>query len=163
MCRRDLWTALLAGAALAVLFSLSFVATPVKFLAPEVPLSHLLAVGRVTFRASLAVESVILIGLVALARGSRRWLVVGAAVTLAVQWLALMPRLDERTLARIAGAAVEPSSLHHWWIALDVLRIGIYAFVVRRACGAGGIKIAWKADVPSLPASDGSRRTQSRD
>lgn len=52
---------------------------------------------------------------------------------LLVQWLILMPRLDERTLALIAGAVVEPSSLHHWWIILDVARMGIYAWVLRKA------------------------------
>lgn len=131
--RRDLWTMVLAASAFATLFALSFVATPVKFLAPDVPIAHLLAVGRVTFRASLGMESVLLVALLLTARGRMRWLIVGAAAILLVQWLILMPRLDERTLSRIAGIILEPSSLHHWWIILDVSRLGIYALLLRKA------------------------------
>lgn len=131
--RRDLWTVVFAAAAFAALFALSFVATPVKFLAPDVPIAHLLAVGRVTFRASLGVEGVLLALLVVTAHSRIRWLIVGSAALLLVQWLVLMPRLDERTLARIAGAVLEPSSLHHWWIVLDTLRLGLYALILRMA------------------------------
>ncbi|GGD63764.1 hypothetical protein GCM10011411_25040 [Aurantiacibacter arachoides] len=67
------------------------------------------------------------------ARGRLRWLIFWASAILLVQWLILMPRLEERTLALIAGAVVEPSSLHHWWIILDVARMGIYAWVLRKA------------------------------
>jgi hypothetical protein len=159
---------LLAGGALAILFALSFVATPVKFLASEVPLTHLLAVGRVTFRASLVVESVLLIILIAVTRANLRWLIFAAATTLTAQWLALMPRLEERTLARMAGLAVEPSSLHQWWIAFDVFRIVIYAVIVRRslqgftASGAAPTspEAAWIAGESRLRADDGNGRSQ---
>lgn len=127
--RRDIWTAVLAAMAFASLASLSFVATPVKFLAQDVPLAHLLAVGRVTFRASLAVESVLLVALLLSARGKIRLLVCGAGGLLLFQWIVLMPGLDERTLARIAGAILEPTSLHHWWIFLDVAKLGVYASI----------------------------------
>ena len=132
-CRRDLWTLVLAAAAFATLFALSFVATPVKFLASDVPIAHLLAVGRVTFRASLGAESLLLVLLLLTGRGRIRWLIVGAAAILLAQWLILMPRLDERTLARIAGAILEPSSLHHWWVVLDIARLGIYVLILRQA------------------------------
>lgn len=128
--RRDIWAMILASGVLASLFVLSFVATPVKFLAPDVPLTHLLAVGRVTFRASLAIEVVFLIGLLLMARGRVRWIVFGAAIILTFQWLIVMPRLDERTLARIGGAEVAPSSLHHWWIGLDVVRLALYGILL---------------------------------
>ena len=131
--RRDLWALALASAAFASLASLSFVATPVKFLAQEVPIAHLLAVGRVTFRASLALECCLLLGLLLTASGRVRWLAFGAATVLAFQWLALMPTLDERTLARIAGNVPAPSSLHYWWILLDAARLGIYAIIMRLA------------------------------
>ncbi len=131
--QRDSLTVVLAAAALAMLFSLSFVATPVKFLAQDVPIAHLLAVGRVTFRASLGLESVLLATLMLTARGKMRWLIAGIATILLVQWLILMPRLDERTLSRIAGEILEPSSLHHWWIALDIARLGLYALVLSKA------------------------------
>ena len=128
--RRGLWALIFAVTAFASLAALSFVATPVKFLAQEVPIAHLLAVGRVTFRASLAVEGALLVALVITTRGRARWLTCCAAAALALQWLALMPGLDERTLARMAGPVLVPSSLHHWWIVLDVVRLGIYALTI---------------------------------
>lgn len=132
-CRRDLWTMVLAAAAFATLFALSFVATPVKFVASDVPIAHLLAVGRVTFRASLGVEGLLLTLLLLTARGRIRLLIVGSAAILLAQWLALMPRLDERTMARIAGATLESSSLHHWWVVLDLARLGLYVLILRKA------------------------------
>ena len=130
---RHLCIIVLAASAFTTLFSLSFVATPIKFLAADVPIAHLLAVGRVTFRASLAAESVLLTALLLTTRGRLRWLVFGTAAILLVQWLILMPRMDERTLARMAGTILEPSSLHYWWIVLDIGRLGIYALIVRKA------------------------------
>ena len=128
--RSVLRTLVLAVAALATLFSLSFIATPVKFLAADVPMSHLLAVGRVTFRASIAIESILLFALFVSARGLSRRLIIVAIATGALQWIFFMPELNDRTMARIAGAAVGPSALHHWWIILDVIRLATYAFVV---------------------------------
>ena len=128
--RSALRTLGLAVAVLATLFSLSFIATPVKFLAADVPMSHLLAVGRVTFRASVAIESVLLFALFVSARGTSRRLIIVAIAIVALQWIVIMPELDDRTMARITGAAIKPSSLHNWWIGLDVMRLAIYALVV---------------------------------
>lgn len=127
--RRSLWALVFAVTAFASLVTLSFVATPVKFLAQEVPIAHLLAVGRVTFRASLGVEIALLAALVITATGQVRWLTCCAAAALAFQWLALMPELDERTLARMASSVLAPSSLHQWWIVLDVVKLSIYALI----------------------------------
>lgn len=124
-----MWQAALACGACAALTALSFVATPVKFIAEGVPIEHLLAIGRVTFRASLAVEISLILPLALLLRGRARISVMAAAVLLAVQWLALMPSLDARTLARIAGQPVGPAPLHIWWIIADLARIGIYGSV----------------------------------
>lgn len=136
MTRRSVWTGVLAIVAAAFIAALSFVATPVKFLAPDVPVSHLLAVGRVTFRASLACEVAILLPLVLLATAKRRWVVFAVASILASQWLVLMPALDARTIAVMAGEAVGPSSLHCWWIAADVLRILLYGAIAKLALAA---------------------------
>ena len=82
--RSALRTLGLAVAVLATLFSLSFIATPVKFLAADVPMSHLLAVGRETFRASVAIESILLFALFVSARGTSRRLIIVAIATVAV-------------------------------------------------------------------------------
>lgn len=126
---RNLWTGALACALAGALLALSFVATPAKFLASGVPLEHLLMVGRVTFRASLATELILLTGLLLVARGRLRWIAALAAIILAAQWLAIMPPLDARTLARIEGEVLPPSALHLLWIAADVLRIALYVAV----------------------------------
>ena len=132
-------TAMVAITALASLVALSFVATPVKFLAEGVPIEHLLAVGRVTFRASGALEGTLLVFLTLLARGRARIVAYVVAAALAFQWIILMPELDSRTLARMSGAVVPPSGLHGWWIALDALRVGLYGAIawvaMRSACG----------------------------
>lgn len=129
--RRALWSLIFGVSAFASLAALSFVATPVKFLAQGVPIADLLAVGRVTFRASLGLEMLLLALLLITTVGRARWLTCGAVAVLALQWFALMPGLDERTLARMAGSVLAPSSLHHWWIVLDVVRLGIYAVTIR--------------------------------
>ena len=131
-------TAMVAMAAFAGLLALSFVATPVKFLAEGVPIEHLLSVGRVTFRASAAMESALLVLLLSLARGRTRIVACLVAALLAFQWLVLMPQLDARTLARMSGAVMPPSGLHGWWIALDVLRIVLYAAIAWAAMRGGG-------------------------
>ena len=63
-----MWLAIIATGALTSLVILSFVVTPVKFLAAGVPLEQLLAVGRVTFRASLVCEAAFLASLMIIAR-----------------------------------------------------------------------------------------------
>ena len=139
--RRFLATAMVAVAASAILFALSFVATPVKFLADGVPVEHLLAVGRVTFRASAASEAVLLLLLVILARGRSRIAACSVAALLAFQWLVLMPDLDARTLARMSGRVMPSSGLHGWWIALDVLRIVLYAPIARAAIARAMMRV----------------------
>ncbi len=124
--RRYVATGVVSAIAAGLLFGLSFVATPAKFLAENVPLDHLLAVGRVTFRASAAVEALLLIALLfAAPKGLRRWPVVIAAILAAQHWL-LMPILDERALAVMAGQVLPPTVLHEVWIGADLVRIAAY-------------------------------------
>ena len=130
---RAVWLLIIATGALTTLLILSFVATPVKFLAEDVPLEQLLAVGRVTFRASLVCEAAFVAGLMLIARGGARWLAAAASALLLIQWLFLMPLLEVRTLARMAGHQLAPSSLHVWWVVFDVTRIGVYSLILRSA------------------------------
>jgi hypothetical protein len=134
---RHIATGVVSAIAAGLLFGLSFVATPAKFLAANVPLDQLLAVGRVTFRASAAVEALLLLVLLIVApKGLRRWPLAIAAVLAAQHWL-LMPELDARALAVMAGEVLPPTPLHAIWIAGDLLRIGAYGVlcaVALRAC-----------------------------
>lgn len=137
--RRYLITGVVSTAAAGLLFGLSFIATPAKFMAETVPLDHLLAVGRVTFRASAAAEALLLLALVVLApKGLRRW-PIGIAVVLGAQYWLLMPVLDARALAVMAGEVLPPTVLHEIWIAADLMRIAAYFFLgvtALRACAA---------------------------
>lgn len=133
---RQYIAASLSWAAAGLLAGLSFVATPAKFLAENVPLEHLLAVGRVTFRASLAVEGFMLLLLLVVAHGRLRWWSAAIAVVLGGQHLLVMPALDARTLAVMAGAVLPPSPLHGIWILADGMRIGAYVGLGVVALGA---------------------------
>lgn len=120
---------LIAMFAAGTLFALSFVATPVKFLADGVATTDLLAVGRVTFRASLAVELALVSVLVIVATGRFRALAILIIAMLGVQHLGLKPALDARTLATMAGETPGPSVLHTIWIVLDLAKLAAFAWI----------------------------------
>ncbi|MBP7817870.1 MAG: hypothetical protein KA085_17270 [Phenylobacterium sp.] len=126
-----LWAGLTLGVA--------FLATPAKFLAPSLSLTVALDVGRQTFHLYNRVEIGLLLGLVGLGAIStppRGWwlaLAVPAGVIL-TQSLWLLPRLDARVAAIIAGAVPPPSPLHVIYIAAEGLKtLWLLAF------GLGGL------------------------
>lgn len=120
-----LWAGLLLG--------VSFVATPAKFLAPSLPMTQALDVGRSTFymlaRIEWAIAVVVAVLLASAWRSgtSRIDLVAGllavAVAVLAVESFVLRPRLDARVLRIIAGESVPPSQMHNLYIALEALRL----------------------------------------
>ena len=102
---------------LGLLVGVSFVATPIKFTAPTLELGPALDVGRVTFGLFSRIEwgLAALCLLVAVFAGvpPLRTAVVGLlAILLAVQALWLLPVLDDRVAAIIAGQ-YPPPSVHH--------------------------------------------------
>jgi hypothetical protein len=127
-----------------VLVGVSFVATPVKFLAPSLSLAVALDVGRQTFRALNWIEigfAVILLAIV-LAR-YRTKVAVTLAVLLAgivlVQAVWLLPLLDARVGLIIAGQPPEPSSLHSLYLILEVLKL-VFLAVMMMASGRTLVK-----------------------
>ncbi|MGE0626236.1 MAG: hypothetical protein AB7O43_00315 [Hyphomicrobiaceae bacterium] len=118
-----------------LLLGVSFVATPAKFLAPSLPLTQALDVGRWTFYVlawiewGFAVATALLI--VAACRASSAGiglvagLVVVVAAALAVETFVLRPLLDERVLRIMAGKTVPPDSWHAVYIALEALRLAL--------------------------------------
>ena len=119
-----LWTGLLLG--------VSFLATPVKFLAPSLTLPVALDVGRQTFAVFNALELALALGLltVCLARGfffrQRGWIFYGGFVMLLLvmlQTLWLLPALDARVEIIIQGGSPPPSMLHNLYIAVDLLKL----------------------------------------
>jgi len=102
---------------LGLLFGVSFIATPVKFAAPTLELGPALDVGRVTFALFGKIEWGVA-GLLALAvflAGFPRFALAGLAVlitALALQSFWLLPALDVRVAAIMAGETL-PGSYHH--------------------------------------------------
>lgn len=117
-----------------MLLGVSFLATPVKFLAPSLSFAVALDVGRHTFAVFNKVEwllSVVLMG--AVLSGDRRWLslsttaVIIALVAAETFWL--LPLFDHRVGMIIAGQQPLPSNLHNLYIAFEVVKLLALAFV----------------------------------
>ena len=125
------WTGLLLG--------VSFLATPVKFLAPSLSLPVALDVGRQTFRWFSRVDIVLaiatLIAAFAYDKDRLRRMSRNAALPLALpvsvallaaiafQVLWLLPRLDARVEIILGGAMPPPSRLHDVYVAVEALKL----------------------------------------
>ena len=122
-----LWLGLLVG--------VSFLATPVKFLAPSLTLPVALDVGRHTFAVFNKVESgLAVLLLVLLLIGSRSVLgrvaatIAGLLVLAETVWL--LPLLDRRVSLIIAGEVLPASNDHSIYIAMDVAKLVALVLVV---------------------------------
>lgn len=137
---RPKWTAAaLIGASVyaGLLAGVSFLATPVKFMATSLQLPVALDVGRHTFAALNKAEWGIVLALLACCIGARlRWGVLGAAAILAAltaDTVWLLPALDARVGAIMRGEWPEPSTLHQVYIGIDVAKL---ALLIAVAAGA---------------------------
>ena len=115
-----LWAGLSAGVA--------FLATPVKFMAPSLSLPVALDVGRHTFRVYNEVELALLGVLVVLSAWSKtrrsRYLALAVpGAVAAAQALWLIPALDARVSAILAGGQPPPSNLHALYIGAEMLKL----------------------------------------
>ena len=109
-----------------VLVGVSFIATPAKFLAEDVPLSGLLLVGRVTFGVFAWVEFVLAAIFIACTWTGRGYLLWPALVVVAVlvQHLILRQLLDERVSETVAGSISEPSGWHRTYVVIEIIKLG---------------------------------------
>lgn len=125
-----LWAGLLLG--------VSFLATPVKFLAPSLSLPVALDVGRHTFMIFNWVEIILTVLLLVLMFStSQRWVraaAVGIAIIVATQTFWLLPALDARVQIILDGNIPPASALHMIYIAADVLKLVLLGVVAWRAC-----------------------------
>jgi hypothetical protein len=108
--------------------AISFLEAPLKFRAPGVTLPIGLGIGRLVFRALNGVETVLAVGIVvALAAGHPHGDVITAFViaiaALAVQLLAVRPRLKRRSDAVLAGDTGARSRAHYAYVALEVIKL----------------------------------------
>ena len=123
-----LWIGLLLG--------VSFLATPVKFMAPSLSLSVALDVGRHTFMVFSWVELALAATLTFLASRSqdRAVLIAAAAALLLVllQFFWLLPTLDARVEIILQGDTPPASRLHMLYIGVDTLKLLLIGFVAGR-------------------------------
>ena len=113
-----------AGALLGV----SFIATPAKFWAHSLTLPVALDVGRHTFQFfnKLELGAVVALGILLFSLNQTafpRVLVVLIAGLLALQFLWLLPALDQRVEVFLSGAVPPESQLHKVYIACDVWKL----------------------------------------
>ena len=118
-----------------MLIGVSFIATPVKFSAPTLDLPTALDVGRVTFHLFARIELALIIALATLifiVRPARKLIIFSslllAAIVLAQNFW-LIPELDTRVAAVISGAPKAPSSHHTIYVAGEILKLIILAFI----------------------------------
>ncbi len=112
---------------LGMVLAISFLEAPLKFRAPGVTLPIGLGIGRLVFRALNTVE--VAFALVILAIGTSRptplRIVVAPAVAivaLAVQLIAVRPRLTRRSDEVLAGSDAPRSRAHYAYVGLEAVK-----------------------------------------
>ncbi|MBX0293075.1 hypothetical protein K3G63_21705 [Hymenobacter sp. HSC-4F20] len=114
------WAGMVAG--------ISFLEAPLKFTAPRITIPLGLGIGRIVFAAlnkvELTLAAVAVTSALCLRVPARLGGALGVVVTiLALQTLWLLPALDVRALALLAGQPAPPNSLHMVYIGLEVLKL----------------------------------------
>ncbi len=113
---------------LGMVLAISFLEAPLKFRAPHVTLQIGLGIGRLVFRALNIVEVVFALVLAAIAVSGpaplRIIVAVGVVVAaLAVQLLAVRPRLTRRSDQVLAGLDAPRSRAHYVYVGLEVVKV----------------------------------------
>ena len=125
---------------LGMILGISFLETPVKFMAPGVTLEIGLDIGRQVFgifnkvECGLALALAILVGII---RQKGRWVILPVVVwsSLALQTFWLLPLLDDRVGLILQGQTPPPSHLHTFYVVLEVLKaiaLAVYGFRASR-------------------------------
>ena len=114
------WTGMVAA--------ISFMEAPLKFTAPNITVVLGVGIGRIVFHAlnkaelALSVTALLCAGLLGVP--SRIWLALLTAVLiLLAQTLWLLPALDVRAAALLAGSPNPPNSQHMTYIVLEAIKI----------------------------------------
>lgn len=113
---------------LGMVLTISFLEAPLKFRAPHVTLQIGLGIGRLVFRALNIVEVVFALVLAAIAVSGPaplRIIVAFSVVVaaLAVQLLAVRPRLTRRSDQVLAGLDAPRSRAHYVYVGLEVVKV----------------------------------------
>lgn len=123
----------------------SFVATPAKFAAASLTRPAAFDVGRTTFAVFSKVEWILcaLLVIAAAGAGLKQWRSIAVAILVAivaVQAIWLLPALNARAAAVIAGSPLPPSIHHAAYALAEVLKMALLALVA----GAGFWQISKK-------------------
>ncbi len=113
---------------LGMVLAISFLEAPLKFRAPNVTLPIGLGIGRLVFRALNTVEVCFALVLVAIVAGGLTTTGVTAAIfvaagALAVQLIAVRPRLTRRSDSVLAGAEGPRSRAHYVYVGFEVVKV----------------------------------------
>ncbi|CAM4436002.1 hypothetical protein MB901379_01918 [Mycobacterium basiliense] len=113
---------------LGMVLAISFLEAPLKFRAPNVTLQIGLSIGRLVFRALNTVEvgfALVLVALMAAGPTSVPIMVaLGVALAvLAVQLIAVRPRLTRRSDQVLAGLDAPRSRAHYVYVGLEVAKV----------------------------------------
>jgi hypothetical protein len=112
---------------LGMVLAISFLEAPLKFRAPNVTLQIGLGIGRLVFRALNAVEVVFAVVIVVIVVAGPTPARVAAAssvaiAALAIQLLAVRPRLTRRSDLVLAGVNAPRSRAHYAYLGLEVVK-----------------------------------------
>jgi hypothetical protein len=113
---------------LGMVLAISFIEAPLKFRAPNVTLQIGLGIGRLVFRALNGVEAVFAVVLLAVLVTGHPAARVAAAFAvafgaLAVQLIAVRPRLARRSDRVLAGHVEARSRAHYAYVALEAAKV----------------------------------------
>jgi hypothetical protein len=113
---------------LGMVLAISFLEAPLKFRAPNVTLQIGLGIGRLVFRALNTVELVFAAAIVSAALMNRPSVTVVVAflvavAALAVQLVAVRPRLNRRSDEVLAGREGPRSRVHHVYVVLELIKV----------------------------------------
>ncbi|TDK85317.1 hypothetical protein EI067_31305 [Mycobacterium paragordonae] len=113
---------------LGMVLAISFLEAPLKFRAPNVTLQIGLGIGRLVFRALNTVEVAfaLVIGALVIAGPTPGRITMAfavAATALAVQLIAVRPRLTRRSDQVLAGLEAPRSRAHYAYVAFEVVKV----------------------------------------
>ncbi len=123
-------------------FGIGAISTPARFSVPSITRPVALDVGRAVFsmlnRAEIVALIVLLIVIRFSGRARRWWLVCGAlALILIAQTAWLLPELSARGAEIIAGREPPPSMAHGIYTSLELVKLGLLAYLGFSSIAAG--------------------------
>ncbi|WP_404475638.1 hypothetical protein [Microbacterium aerolatum] len=130
---------LLPAVWIGLIVGLSFIETPLKFLAPGITTPLGLGIGRLVFISLSIAGWIILVALTLIGQARPRetksgWLLIGAMwLIMAVESFLIRPALAARSDVTIAGGDPGESWLHYGYIAAELLLLAVLVWYVAHA------------------------------